>query len=91
MKTRDRIADPVPRKVIQAGSRRGRIAIILSNQRVCWISLSKMHVMVERFPLGTLPFLANSSVVLPQMCFVLRCWTRGGHAEGADVLGSGVV
>ena len=30
-------------------------------------------------------------MVLPQICFVVLCMTCGGHAEGAGVLGSGVV
>jgi hypothetical protein len=50
-----------------------------------------MHVMAERFHWRPCHFFRNLSVVLPQMCFVLRCETRGGHAEGAGVLGSGVV
>jgi uncharacterized membrane protein len=71
--------------------RYSRFVIIQFNQIVFWISLSENARNGAALSLGTLPFLANSSVVLPQMYFVVQRKTWGGHAEGAGVLGSGIV
>jgi len=42
-------------------------------------------------PLGTFAIFGRLSVLLPQMCFVVVRKTCGRHAEGAGVLGSGMV